>query len=253
MPVFLEPAIAYPFFFVLGSVMGSFGNVVADRLPAGTSLSGRSHCEHCRKTLRVWELIPIFSWLFLRGKCARCGAKIPVRFTIIEFLSGLLFVAAAYAGQFVLLPSILLALAFWAMLLITLIDLRTQLIPDVLTLILAVAALGYQLSIGGNPLLAMLICPIFFGIQWAVSRGRWVGSGDVFLSGALGLLLGTWPLTVMGLFFAYVTGALVAVIGLITKKVTRSSHIPFGPFLILGALASFFFGNDILALLLLGY
>lgn len=249
MSVFLEPAIAYPFFFVLGSVMGSFGNVVADRLPTGTSLSGRSHCENCKKTLRIWELIPIFSWLFLRGKCARCGAKIPARFAVIELASGLLFVAAAYVSGFLLIPSILLALAFWAMLLITLVDLRTQLIPDILTIILALAALGYQLSIGGNPLLATLIGPGFFGLQWIASRGKWVGSGDVFLSGALGLLLGVWPLAVMGLFFAYITGALVAVIGLITKKVTRSSHIPFGPFLILGTLVVFFLGNKILALL----
>lgn len=253
MLLFLEPAIACPLFFVLGLVLGSFGNVVADRIPAGESLGGRSHCESCNRTLRLWELIPVFSWLALRGRCARCGATIPARFALIECASGLLFAAAVHAGGFLVIPSLLLALAFWAMLLIMLVDLRTQLIPDILTIILAVSALGYQLVIGGNPLIATLIGPAFFGVQWLVSRGKWVGSGDVFLSGALGLLLGTWPLSLIGLFLAYISGAAVAVIGLITKKVTRSSHIPFGPFLILGTLASFFMGNQILTLLFFTY
>lgn len=253
MPLFLEPILACPLFFALGLVMGSFGNVVADRLPTATSLGGRSHCEGCNKTLRLWELIPVFSWLALRGRCARCGVRIPARFTVVEFLMGMLFVLAAYASSFLLIPSLLLAIAFWAMLLITVIDLRTQLIPDILTIILGVSALGYQLVIGGNPLIATLIGPAFFGAQWLLSRGRWVGSGDVFLSGALGLLLGTWPLALIGLFLAYITGALIALIGLLTRTVTRSSHIPFGPFLILGTLVSFFWGNEILALLFFAY
>lgn len=254
MILYLEPAIAIPLFFVLGLVMGSFGNVLIGRLPQGESITGRSHCPHCGKTITAFELIPVLSWMFLRGKCSKCKKSISIQYPLIELLSGGLFVWAFNLAPLFPLAAFALALAFWAMLLIAVIDYKTQLIPDVLTLLLALSAGVYQLlSMGHLSWMAVLVGMGFFGTQWILSKGRWVGSGDIFLAGALGLLLGSWQYLVMALMLSYIIGAAVAIVLLLTKRVGKKAQLSFGPFLVLGTFIVYWLGGEIMVLLFGGF
>jgi leader peptidase (prepilin peptidase) / N-methyltransferase len=242
----LPPWFTVPLFFFVGSVFGSFGNVLVERLPAGQSLGGRSHCADCGKTLRVWELVPMFSWLALRGKCARCHAHIPAVFTLIEAISGLLFVAALSHVSFDPIAALPVALALWAMLCIALCDIRTRTIPDVLTLVVALCGVILRLHDHTLPLLAVAIGAGFFGMQWIVSRGKWVGTGDILLGGALGVLLGTWSLTLLMIWFAYVLGLVFILALLPFRGLNMNARIAFGPFIVLGAAVSLLWGESIL-------
>lgn len=247
--LFIEPAIGLPLFALLGLVMGSFGNVVIGRVPSRETLGGRSHCVHCKKTLSPAELIPVLSWVFLRGKCFGCKKPISMQYPIIELLMGVLFVIAAVHTSFQLLPAVLLCIVFWAMLLITVIDLQTQMIPDALTIVLALSGFFYHwASMGIIAFDAMVLGVAFLGVQWLMSRGRWIGTGDLFLIGALGLLLGAWQLMAVGLFVGYIVGAVIAGMLLLTKKISRNAHVPFGPFLITGAFVALVWGEEILRL-----
>lgn len=219
---------------LIGMCMGSFGNVVADRLPRGASLLGRSRCDACGRSLSPLELVPVFSWLALRGHCRTCGAAIPARMAVVEIASGFL----AYAAFLQAAGSVALAvpffLALWALLLVAVIDQRTRTIPDVLTILAFVAAAAYHwLATGYVPVLAPLIGAAFFACQWLVSRGRWVGSGDIFLAAAIGMLVGTPLGALWMLLIAYGSGASTAIVLLLTKRLSRKDMIPFGPFLVL--------------------
>lgn len=247
---FLPAFIGIPLFFFVGSVFGSFGNVVVERLPLGISLNGRSHCVGCKKNLRVWELVPVVSWCFLRGKCARCKAVIPGVFTIVELISGFLFAMALHYAAFNVFVAIPVAIALWAMLCIALIDIRTRTIPDLLTLMVVACGIALRVYDQVVPLVPIIIGGGFFGAQWIVSRGAWVGSGDIFLGTALGMLLGTWPLTVLMLWLAYVLGLLFVLVRLPFQKLNLNAHIAFGPFIVLGAALSLLYGNWILGLVL---
>lgn len=236
-------------YFLVGSAMGSFGNVLIERLPKGKWPKGRSHCNSCKKQLRFWELFPVFSWCFLCGKCARCKKPIPWSYTVVEFVSGCLFVAAISHVSFDSFLGIPVALALWAMLCIALCDIRTRTIPDVLTLIVALCGVVLRLHDQAVPALAVVIGAGFFGMQWIVSRGRWVGTGDILLGGALGILLGTWQLTLLMIWFAYTLGLLFVLALLPFYGLHLNARIAFGPFIVLGGAIALLLGDAIIAFL----
>lgn len=243
----IDPTLLTTLFFVIGIVLGSFGNVLAHRLPAGESIGGRSRCPHCKRVLGPLELVPILSWLFQCARCRGCGSPISVWYPIVECASGVLFVFALIHVQYDPLPALLLAIALWTMLLITVIDVRTQLIPDVLTITLAIAALAYQLIASGTlDITGAFLGIAFLGGQWLISRGRWIGSGDVLLIGALGLLTGNWYMMIIALMVSYIVGAFLSVIFLAAGVIKRHAHVPFGPYLIIGSLIAFLFGEEIM-------
>lgn len=244
----LLPVIIASFFFAFGAALGSFGNVLVERLPAGKSLGGRSHCMGCKKTLRLWELIPVLSWCALRGKCARCKAPIPAVFTFVELASGMLFVIALLHASLNIPVALITGIALWAMLCVALTDIRTRTIPDLLTLIIAISGALLRVNDHVLPLVAVAIGAGFFGIQWIISRGKWMGSGDVLLGGALGIFLGTWQLTVLMLWLAYVLGLIFIIALLPFRKINLNAHVPFGPFIVLGAMISLIFGEAIIGL-----
>jgi leader peptidase (prepilin peptidase)/N-methyltransferase len=218
---------------VIGACMGSFGNVLVDRLPAGESILGRSRCDGCAKTLSPLELVPLFSWIFLRGRCRACGSRIPARVPAVEASCAALGAfALAQAGS---VPSAAaLFFSLWALLLIAVVDARTKTIPDVLTLCAFAGAVAYQwFHAGAVPVLGPCIAAAFFAVQWLLSRGRWVGSGDVLLAGAIGMLLGTPHAAVWLLLTAYGIGASVAIVLVATKRASRRDMLPFGPFLVI--------------------
>jgi prepilin signal peptidase PulO-like enzyme (type II secretory pathway) len=240
-------------FLALGLAMGSFGNVVLSRIPGGESLNGRSRCPKCGRVLGVQELIPVLSWLALRGKCCGCRKPISVQYPLIELAAAALFIFALMYEGYAIVPTLTLAIVLWSMLMIAVIDLRTSLIPDVLTITLTLSALAYHFFTSSLwfDLSGMVLGLAFLGVQWLGSRGKWVGSGDVFLAGALGLLAGSWVMVLVALFVSYIAGAVIAAVLLATKHLKKTSQVPFGPFLIFGTLVAVFWGERILNFMML--
>ncbi len=229
---------------VIGVCMGSFGNVLIERLPAGESILGRSRCDGCRRSLSPVELVPLASWLFLRGTCRSCGARIPARVPLVEAWCGLLAAAAYLQADGDLLRAACFFLALWALALIAVVDLRTKTIPDALTFTVFVAGLASRwLADGTVPTYAPLLLAGFFLFQWVVSRGRWVGMGDVLLAAAIGVLVGTAHLALWTLLLAYGFGASVTIVLLLAKRLRRGDMVPFGPFLVIGAYVALFMGD----------
>ena len=194
-------------FGLLGIAFGSFGNVLIVRLPSETPINGRSKCPHCGRTILVRELIPILSFAMLGGKCAGCRRPISLQYPCVEIVSALLFLLALLHSHSDVPSAVFLAVALWTLLLITFIDGYTKTIPDVLTILLGLSGLLLQARLGNVGLVAPLIGLLFFGAQWVLSKGKWVGSGDIFLSIAMGLAVGSWKVMVFTLMLSYIAGA----------------------------------------------
>lgn len=244
--------------FLLGAALFSFMNVVAWRLPRGMDpLKGRSVCPQCGHTLGAPDLVPVFSWLFLRGQCRHCGAHIPARYLLVELLGGVLALGctwrygAAYAlpgGLFGMSWAALLALAVCGILLsVSLIDAETQTIPDRLNLALAVCgAVSVLLSPADwLPHIIGALCvsvPMF--LLCLVIDGAF-GGGDIKLMAAAGLFLG-WQNTLLAMFFGIVFGGMYGIYLLAAKKAGKKDHFAFGPFLCAGIVIAMLFGGPVL-------
>lgn len=222
---------------LLGAVFGSFGNVLVWRLPRGQSILGRSRCPKCGRTLSGTDLVPLLSYAWLRGRCRTCRERIGARYPLLELGGGMLFLGAGLlAPTFV--GALLLGLGLLTLLIVAVIDIETQTIPDALSIAIVIIALAFQLAGGhlviGGALLGLMI----FGGQWLLSRGRWLGSGDIFVAVGIGLLVGGTRAMALAVLAAYIIGALVAVIGLATGTLKRHDRLPFEPFLATGALVA---------------
>lgn len=223
---------------LFGVALGSFGNVVVLR-GIGKSASGRSKCPKCKHTLSAMDLIPVLSFIMLGGRCRYCRKPISWQYPLVELASALLFVLAFVHvlaegsgwGLDVLVSGLLLAIALWLLLLIAVFDGRTGLIPDELNLPLLAVGIAYTYVTGGMPWMALVVCGGFFLFQWIVSRGTWVGSGDIILAAGIGALVGTVPQALLVLLLAYIMGALVASALLVRRRKTLKSSLAFGPFL----------------------
>jgi leader peptidase (prepilin peptidase) / N-methyltransferase len=260
------------FTFCFGAIIGSFLNVVILRLPRGETLTGRSHCPKCGHTLGALDLVPIFSFIFLKGRCRYCKSKISSRYVILETVTGLLFAAAFYYLNPVNPASAVLLIKFWLVLAslvaIFTIDLEHFLILDevvfpaaaailVLNIILDLAFHIKILSLHSHfisgLLAATLLWLLFFSVWW-LSSGRWLGFGDVKLAILLGLILG-WPLILVGFMIAVMLGGAISLFLLLFGSKTLKSEIPFGTFLALGTVFALFYGDKLLNwyLALLGF
>ena len=240
--------------FLFGLALGSFLHVLVSRydperfLLTPATLGGRSYCPHCKRTLAWYELVPLLSFLVQRGRCRACGAKISWSYFGVELACGLL-VALVPMGL-PLVPAILWTAVFLILLLITLIDMRLQIIPDELSAALAILGIGLVLA-GGAPFDwpghfgAGLGAALFFAALIAITRGKGMGWGDVKLAFVLGLVFG-WPDTLLLVMLAFVIGAAVGVALIIARSKNLKSALPFGPFLALAALIVFFFGQSII-------
>jgi leader peptidase (prepilin peptidase) / N-methyltransferase len=234
--------------FVLGLCFGSFGTVLLDRLPRGESIGGRSRCVHCRMVIGWRNLLPVISYLLLHGRCRKCQGQIPLAYPALEIASGILFVS-----PFILSPdhhfsALLLGVALWLLLLIAVADLQTQLVPDVLSLSFIGFAFLYSFVEAVPPWGGVALALFFFGAQWILSSGRWIGTADILVATGIGVLFGTWQLAALAIGLAYIFGASIALILLGTGMVTRKSHLPFTPFLGAGAFFTLFFGETLLHL-----
>lgn len=217
--------------FLLGAALFSFMNVVAWRLPRNMDpLKGRSICPRCGRTLDAPDLVPVFSWLFLRGRCRHCGAHIPARYLLVEVLGGVL--ALAVCG-------ILLSIA--------LIDAETQTIPDRLNFALAVCGVaGTALSPAGwrgHIIGAVCVSVPMFLLCLAIDGA--FGGGDIKLMAAAGLFLG-WQNTLLAMFFGILGGGVYGMYLLAAKKADKKDHFAFGPFLCAGIVLAMLFGEPVL-------
>ncbi len=232
---------------MLGVIVGSFLNVLGLRFRSGLGFGGRSFCPSCGKTLSVFELIPILSFLLLKGKCKSCKTKISIQYPLVELWTGLLFVSLYHIlGSTI--QYLLFVLVFCVYTVILIYDLRHKIIPDSLVYISISLALISRFLAGGSAI-DWLIGPILFslfGFGWLISKGRALGFGDAKLSLSIGLLLGG-ALGISAIVLAFWIGAAVSITLMLfsRKGITMKSEIPFAPFLILGAWASLFFGLDL--------
>ena len=237
------------FVFLVGLVFGSFGSVIVHRFPADKAINGRSQCPVCKHTLGVLDLFPVLSFVCLLGKCRHCGTRIPVRYPLTELLSACVITLPFLLYTEALVPPVLLAVALWALFLIALVDIDTQGIPDILSFPFVLMSAVYAVVSGGVSWAAPFVFAGFFFLQWAISRGKWVGSGDIILAVGLGFLLSSVQEVVIALGASYILGAVVAIVLIATKKRTRKDHLPFGPFLALGTVLVLVWGDALMALL----
>ena len=268
--------IVFIFVFVFGIVLGSFVNALEYRINEKMTMSGRSICPECKHQL-VWrDLVPILSWLFLRGKCRYCGKKISVQYPVVELLSGfslatLVYVFSRYAipaeagiPDYILNANQLHLLGFLAwfvlvsslstvLVLVALHDFKTGYVLSYYTYFGMAATLvlvSFTTSgfLGWPQLLTHIYCALGaaapFAILWAVSRGKWMGAGDIEIAVLLGLVLG-WPATIVGLYFAFIVGSIVGLLLVANKKSKLKSEISFGPFLVMGIYFALLFSQQI--------
>ena len=252
------------FFALFGTAIGSFLNVCIDRLPVGKSLRyPPSHCEACQHRLSVKDLIPVFSYLWLRRRCRYCGASIPPRLFWVEVGSGFLF--ALVYWHFGLSLEFLVT-AFYGSLFIVLgvIDMEHQLILNKIVYPAAVVALIISIFlppseifllpwpwlagivnglIGGATGFVYLLIP--FLIARPIYKGEGMGLGDVKMAALIGLVTG-FPLVLVALIMASFLGGLVGVILLLLKVMKRKDPLPFGSFLSLITIVTLLWGSDIL-------
>lgn len=240
----------YIYLFIAGLVLGSFYNVVGLRLPRGESLvHPRSHCTSCGRTLSAWELIPVVSYLALRGKCRSCGAGVSPIYPLFELSTGLLFVLSFSVFGFQ--PELAVALLFISMLIIiTVSDLSTRLILNNVLLFFLAPLLLLRLTIapldpwwdslaGGAAGFGLLL------LTAVLSKGG-MGGGDIKLYGVVGLVLGLSGM-LLSLFLAAFIGLLAGIAGMMMKGWGRKTEVPFGPFIAAGALTAYFTGDRMIA------
>ncbi len=237
------------FAFILGLVGGSFVNAVVWRLDKNERIVwARSKCVHCHKTLAASDLAPLISFLGLKGRCRYCRKNISWQYPAVELAAGLGFWVVAQSGLG-LENKIWLAGLFLVGLAIFIYDLKYTLIPNVFIAVGLVWTLAGILILEPSRLVSGLIAgaviSAFFLTLYLVSKGTWIGGGDVKLGFLMGLWLG-WPMAVVALLFSYVVGAVIGLTLVATQKVTLKSQIPFGPFLITGALIAYIFGYELM-------
>ncbi|WP_040228956.1 prepilin peptidase [Bhargavaea cecembensis] len=234
-------------FFIYGLVFGSFFNVVGLRVPKGESIvRPPSHCPNCGRRLTAADLVPFFSFVFLKGKCRGCGSKIQWVYPVMELLTGISFALSflrfGFSGE------LIVALLFMSLLvIITVSDLAYMLIPDKFLLLfgvpLAVLRVALPLDPWWDSVAAAIVLPGVLLVTAIVSKGG-MGGGDIKLYVAIGIVLGTVD-SFLSLFFAALLGAVFGIIHLRRQGKGRRTPIPFGPWIALGAAIAYLYGDAI--------
>ncbi|MEO6761686.1 MAG: prepilin peptidase [Candidatus Saccharimonadales bacterium] len=225
-------------------------------------VNGRSMCPNCRHELAAKDLIPIFSWLMLRGKCRYCHKSISWQYPLVEAITALIFVFCYVFWPLALGSALsIVVLALWLVMVIVLMalsiyDIKWQLLPNRLVATLSLVAVVQAViviatadsplrSLLGHIIGAVIVGGLFYLIL-VLSKGKWIGGGDVKLGFVLGLIAAAPGQAVLLLFSASVLGSLVSLPLMAINKLKRSSTIPFGPFLILATLTVVLFGTQII-------
>lgn len=254
---------------LLGLCIGSFVNAFVWRFHEQSRskkpkkelsiLKGRSMCVHCKHSLAVWDLVPLFSWLQLRGKCRYCRKPISWQYPLVELLTALAFVGSYLCWPYgfsatgvVQFGVWLICLSFFMILIVY--DLRWMLLPNnIVYPLVGVALVGLVAQVVLRSDASLLLDALWgvvclFGLFWVlfqVSGGRWIGGGDVKLALALGIIVGGPANALLVVFISSLIGVIVTVPLIIQRKKNYSSRVPFGPFLMVACMVVFLFGQQI--------
>ena len=233
--------------FLYGIVIGSFLNVLIYRLPKHENIATkRSHCMECGYQLKWYDLIPLFSYLFLRGRCRKCGTRISIQYPIIEAVNGILYVLI-FLRYGLTIETLLYCLLFSALLALSVIDFRTFEIPvgfNIFILILGLVRVATDYRNWLLYLIGLVSVSLFLFAIFAISKGRGIGGGDVKLMAATGLLLG-WKLNLLGFVMGCILGSIIHIIRMKVSKEGRT--LAMGPYLSLGVVLTVFFGEYIIS------
>lgn len=235
--------VPYIVIFIFGITIGSFLNVCIYRIPLHQSIvTVSSHCMTCGRKLKWYDMIPVFSWLLLGGKCRSCKSKISLQYPVIESLNGILYVVICLVNGMNLF-SLIYCLMTSALLTLSLIDWRTYEIPPGINGFLFILGVAAAVLDRGNLLshLAGMVCVSgFLGILYLISRGRAIGGGDIKLMFACGLILG-WKQIILAFLLGCIIGS---VIHLIRIRVQGEGHVlAMGPYLSAGIFLAALWGN----------
>lgn len=232
--------------FLFGIVIGSFLNVCIYRIPKKEDIVKiNSHCMSCNYNLKWYDLIPLFSYIFLGGRCRKCKTKISIQYPLIEGLNGILYVLIVAVNGFTI-ESLLYCLMFSALVTLSVIDFRTYEIPFginlfILTLGLIRVALDYQNFL--NYLIGFLSVSGFLYLLFLLTRGRGIGGGDIKLMAVSGLMIG-WKCNLLALAFGCIIGSIIHVIRM---KVSKEDHVlALGPYLSVGIMIAALWGYDLI-------
>ena len=235
--------VPYIVIFIFGIIIGSFLNVCIYRIPLHQSIvTVSSHCMTCGRKLKWYDMIPVFSWLLLGGKCRNCKSKISLQYPVIESLNGILYVVICLVNGMDLF-SLIYCLMTSALLTLSLIDWRTYEIPLGINVFLFILGVAAAVLDRGNLLshMAGMVCVSgFLGILYLISRGRAIGGGDIKLMSACGLILG-WKQIILAFLLGCIIGS---VIHLIRIRVQGEGHVlAMGPYLSAGIFLAALWGN----------
>lgn len=244
--------------FVVGLLFGSFANVVIYRLPQQKSVvTPRSACPHCGAMIAWYDNIPVFSWLFLRGKCRRCSAAISIRYPFVELLTGLVFAAIMYrfGYQWVTLEYLIFS---WSLIVVSFIDFDHMILPDVFTLSgIVIGLVGAALNPERSFPSALAGVILGGGFLWSIAyiylllrKEEGMGGGDIKLLAWIGAVLG-WTSIPFVILFSSIFGSLVGLGLALRAKAGLRSVIPFGPYLALSAIL-YILGGEAIGLWYIG-
>ena len=245
--------IATIMFAAVGLCIGSFLNVVIHRLPRGASVvSPPSRCPNCNYELGWSDNIPLLSWLFLRGRCRKCGSRISIRYPLVELLTMMVFLLHLWMFGWTMLMGVRVAFAT-AMVALFAIDLEHHLLPNAITLPGIAAGLIVSLVLPPGIVDSILGTLLGGGVLWAIGEAYYrysgqegMGGGDVKMLAMVGAFLG-WKLVLVTLVLSSVAGSLIGVLVIAIKRGGMKYALPYGTFLALGALAASLVGERIIA------
>jgi leader peptidase (prepilin peptidase) / N-methyltransferase len=242
--------------FLVGLIFGSFGTVAAHRIPRReTIVTGRSKCPNCGRQIKAHENIPIVSYLVLRGKCPGCGSRISLRYPLTELATGVLFALAVVKFELTVTAAVYAGF-FWALVVLTVIDLEHKLLPNRIVYPLFVAGWagivtaalvdGDTARLRSAALGAVLFGGFFFVVAFIYPAG--MGGGDVKLAFVLGTFVGYAGgvgAVLAGMFLSFLLGGVIGIIAMRVSGKGRKTQIPFGPFLAVGSVLAVFLGERI--------
>jgi len=249
--ILLRNGIFLSFFsLILGLIIGSFINVLVYRVPKGESIVyPTSHCPECKHPLKWYDLIPLLSYIMLRGKCRYCGHKIPVRYPVIELVAGLAFmgVALKYGWSFNLLKYVIFS---GLLITVSFIDILDGVVPDIVVIPGAAIGLIFAIIQGKtiflDSLYGLLVMGGFFVLIILLTRGKGMGQGDATLGIMIGAFLGL-KFSIAALFISVIIGGIGGVIAILFMRKKRSDTMPFGPFLAIAAYIMLLYGFEFLS------
>lgn len=243
----------YLIIFILGTIFGSFLNVVIYRLPKKISLiKPGSYCPKCKTKLKWFENVPVISFFLLRGKCSNCNQKISIQYLFIELVTGVIFVIV-YAHSSDLFQFIFTTIMGMLFLCLVIIDFKEYILPDILLILIFLSGIIY---FGYNEksfvllriLYGLVIGGSFYGFRYITSKFYkkiTFGFGDVKLAAIIGFFLGIQN-AYIAIFFGFILAAVIFAILIFSKHVDRNDYLPFGPYMIFGMATYFLYGDEII-------